>query len=80
METKSLTRFNLHDIVMFTSKVGTPRKYLGVIVAVGGYNTGYNVRFYNHHKQVFEPSMQIVGSEVEWIGPMPQGTELDWDD
>jgi hypothetical protein len=78
METERKS-FELNDIVMFRTHIGVPKCHFGVIVGIGGMHTGYRVRFYNSTKQVFEPSMNIVGSEVEWIGPMPEGVEYDWE-
>ncbi len=79
METQRKS-FELNDIVMFRLNIGGISSYrFGVVVGIGGYSTGYRVRFYNNKRQVFEPSMNIVGSEVEWIGPMPEGVEYDWE-
>lgn len=69
--------YNLHDIVMFQSSIVPNDVFIGVIVGVGDEHS-YRVRFYSSKEKRFGNSMAIVGSEVELIGPMPEGTEMNW--
>ena len=70
--------YEVNDLVMFSTKLGGERRYFGVVVWVGE-ELNYSVRFYDEKARSFNRPMAITHNEVQWIGPLPHGTVLDWD-
>jgi hypothetical protein len=62
---------------MFQSILTAPACNFGVIVQVG-YENAYKVKFYYPKQKQWGNALALTKSEVEWVGHLPEGTELDW--